>query len=218
MTTLADALQEWVDAGRPNAVISIVDNRTYVETAPAPGAAALTIEPRDGGWLVIEADNGKRPHLRLVDGPLEIVGDHPDASVTLSGLLVEGWVQVSGSLGRLRLLHSTLVPGRALSDDDGAPAGDEPSLVVDPGTAANPLNADLRVELAFSVTGALRIPDHAAGLWILDGIVDAVTLAPEAPRPPAIAAPNARPVHRILPARRPGSNGSPSSARPPSRS
>jgi hypothetical protein len=49
------------------------------------------------------------------------------------------------------------------------------------------------VELAFSVTGALRIPDHAAGLWIVDGIVDAVALAPDATRPPAIAGPDGAP-------------------------
>ncbi len=98
----------WRRAG-PNAIIRIRDNRTYAE--------AISIEPAAGGFLGIEAADGFRPHLRL-HGPLTITGNHPDASVTLGGLLVEGRVQIEGSLGRLRLLHTTLVPGVSIADPD----------------------------------------------------------------------------------------------------
>jgi len=102
---------------------------------------------------------------------LDIQGTHPHGAVTLSGLLVEGWVHVTGSLGRLRLLHTTLVPGRAL-DHDGLPKTTLPSLVAEAGTTGALKNTELRVEIAFSITGPLRLPVHATGLWLLDSLVD----------------------------------------------
>jgi hypothetical protein len=167
VTSLGDALAAWQAAGKPNTVVSIADSRTYEE--------AVSIEPADDRWLVIEAADRTRPHLRLT-APLEVTGDHPDASLTLSGLLVEGVVHVGGSLGRLRLLHTTLVPGGSLTDD-GLPATTEPSLSVEEGVPGTPLNERLAVELAFSITGPLRIPAHARGLTILDSIVDGVGTA-----------------------------------------
>ena len=164
VTTLNGALLQWQAAGKPNTIIVIADNRNYAEP--------VSVEPADGRWLVIEADDGARPHIKLT-GALEIVGDHPESAVTLSGLLIEGWVHVTGSLGHLRLIHSTLVPGRALTED-GLPATALPSLIVEPGPGADPLNTRLRVEIAFSITGPLRLPDHAKGLWVLDSIVDGV--------------------------------------------
>lgn len=162
------ALSQWQVAGKPDTIISILDNRTYEE--------AITIEPADHSWLVIEAADGRRPHL-LLTGLLEITGNHPTASITLSGLLIEGGVQVTGSLGNLRLLHSTLVPGLRLADT-GLPTTADASLDVAEGTAGNLLNTLLRVEIAFSITGALRIPAHADGLWVLDSIVDGVSNPP----------------------------------------
>jgi hypothetical protein len=164
VASLNAALLQWQAAGEPNTLIAIQDSRTYQE--------ALTIAPADGRWLVIEAVDEARPHL-LLTSPLDISGDHPESAVTLSGLLIEGWVHVSGSLGRLRLLHSTLVPGRSLTAD-GLPAAAEPSLVVEGGTADAPLNTRLRVEIVFSITGPLHIPAHADGLWVLDSIVEGV--------------------------------------------
>jgi hypothetical protein len=177
VTSVGAALAQWEAAGKPNAVISILDNRSYEE--------ALSIEPANGRrWLVIEAADGVRPHLRL-KGPLGITGDHPESSLTLSGLLIEGWVHVTGSLGRLRILHSTLVPGRGLTEE-GLPATGEPSLVVEGGTGDAPLNTRLRVDIAFSITGPLRIPGHARGLWVLDSILDGIGgTALSAPGPPA---------------------------------
>jgi len=81
-------------------------------------------------------------------------------------------LQVSGEMGRLRLLHTTLVPGRGL-DEEGEPRSMAPSLTV-AGTSASgaTINAGLRVEIAFSITGPLRLPEDAEGLWLLDSIVD----------------------------------------------
>jgi hypothetical protein len=181
-TSVGDAVDEWQNRGKPNAIIIILDNRTYVE--------ALTIEPADNRWLALEAADGVRPHLRLT-APVQITGNHPTAAVTLSGLLLEGGVHITGSLGRFRLLHSTLVPGRSIADPDpleppppAVPTA--PSLVADGGPAEALLNTQLRVEVAFSITGPLRIPEHAQGLWLLDSIVDGVDVpALAAPEPPA---------------------------------
>lgn len=179
-TTIGAALAQWAADGKPNAVVSILDSRTYAE--------ALSIEPSDdpdpeqSRFLVIEAADEVRPHLRLT-APLEIQGLHPRASVTLSGLLIEGSVEVSGELGRLRLLHTTLVPGLAL-DENGEPVGSEPSVEVNGGGFGVVLNEEMRVEIAFSITGPLRLPEHVLGLWLLDSIVDGVGA-------PAIAGPGA---------------------------
>jgi hypothetical protein len=181
VVSINDALNLWVAGGKQNTIISILDNRTYAE--------AIQIEPRDDRWLVIEAADGQRPHLQLT-GLLEVIGNHPTSSVTLSGLLIEGAVHVIGSLGRLRILHSTLVPGRRLSDATGFPTTAHPSITVDPGPSTSLLNKLLRVEIAFSITGPLRIPAHVNGLWVLDSIIDGVNNpAPSGPRVPAISGP-----------------------------
>ena len=165
----ADALAEWVTRGKPNTIIRIRDNRTY--------AGPLAVEPADGRFLAIEAADGFRPHLRL-DGPLAVTGNHPDASITLGGLLVEGRIEIAGSLGRLRLLHTTLVPGVSIAEPDPSlppppPAPAAPSIgaaATDPDGA--PLNTELRVELAFSITGPIRLPSDAEGLFALDSVID----------------------------------------------
>lgn len=149
---------------RPNAVITILDNRSYSEP--------LNIELADDSWLVIQAANGARPHVRPVGGAITVSGDHAESSLTLSGLLLEGGVEVTGEMGRLRLLHTTLVPGRGL-DESGLPIGILPSVVVaaTDGGGAN-INSDFILEAAFSITGPLRLPEHAQGMWLLDSIVD----------------------------------------------
>jgi hypothetical protein len=177
--SLADALSHWAapaPAGldRADAVITLLDSRTY--------ALPATIALRNEGFLVVEAANLERPLLQTPAGGLEVqvlppaIPGDPDrrGALTLSGVVVEGHLEVTGDLGRLRLLHSTLVPGRRLRED-GTPDSNAPSLVVGAGTPGAPLNAQLRVEIAFSVLGALRAPEHAAGIWLLDGIADALS-------------------------------------------
>jgi len=66
------------------------------------------------------------------------------------------------------------VPGRRLTED-GDPAAVGASLAVDAGPANAPINTQLRVEIAFSITGALEVPPDAQGVWLLDSIVDALS-------------------------------------------
>jgi hypothetical protein len=162
--TIGGALGAWAAAGKPHAIVTIADSRSYEE------AIAIALPP--AGTLVLEAADGERPHLRLT-GALTVSGDF-DGSVTLSGLLVEGSVRVRGDLGRLRILHTTLVPGQRLSDT-GAPATTDPSLLVDGSGATGAVtHTRLQTEVAYSILGPLRIPAHAKDLWITDSIIDGV--------------------------------------------
>lgn len=169
---LASALAQWQTDLRPNAIISILDSRNY----PLPSPIAL----RNDGWLAIEAGDGQRPLLQTPSTgtkidvlPPAIVGD-PDrnSSLTLSGVVVEGFLEVVGDLGQLRLLHSTLVPGRQL-DEDGKPKTSSASLIVD-GTSATGsiINTELKVEAAYCILGGLVVPQNCNGVWLLDSIVD----------------------------------------------
>lgn len=162
--SLNDAVTEWINQGRPNTVITIDDNRSYSLNSP--------LELADDSFLVIQANDGLRPHILPEGGELEIIGVHPGSELTLSGLLVEGAVHVTGEIQKLRLLHTTLVPGRAL-EEDGAPSTLLPSVTVDDTDAGgDTINAAFRLHVAFSITGPLRLPNHADSLVLLDSIVD----------------------------------------------
>ena len=171
---LATAKGQW----NPNddTVIRILDSRTY--------AANITFDPKAS--LTIEAADGVRPHLQ---GYVKIAGTNTGGSLTLSGLLIEGSVEAERTLNRIRILHSTLVPGRTLSDVHGGATTQDPSLVVKDATD----HKELRVELAFSISGPLRIPENVAGLWIMDSIVDGVFIDPvKKVRVPAITGVSSR--------------------------
>ncbi len=167
------ALDDWTAAGRPNAVITILDSRTY----PLPA----TITLRNEGWLFIQAANGERPLLQPAGPQAELeldvlapaVPGDPErsAALTLSGVVVEGCVKIIGGLGRLHLLHSTLIPGRRLQED-GEPETQNVSLQVTGALAGAPINARLRIECDFSITGPLRVPELTAGIWLRDSILD----------------------------------------------
>jgi hypothetical protein len=172
--SIAAAIAQWSSDGGPDAVISVEDNRTYTD------ALAIDVAPAAGALLAIEAADGFRPHLRL-DQPLVITGERDDFSITLSGLLVEGAIALEGSLRRLRFVHTTLVPGRAIAEPDpdlGAPPPPpptQPSLIVAAADANNaPHNTELAVELAFAIAGPLHVPAHAEAIRALDSIVDGV--------------------------------------------
>jgi len=90
----------------------------------------------------------------------------------LSGVVVEGFLRVIGDLGRLRLFHATLVPGRQL-DEEGEPKTSNPSIVVETTDGAGvQINTQLHVEAAYSIVGGMVVPETAAGIWLLDSIAD----------------------------------------------
>ena len=162
--TLDDAITEWASQGRPDCIISILDNRTYGLASP--------ITLANGNFLVIEGSNQRRPHVRVTGGELVISGDTPGAELMLSGLLFEGAVNVSGDIERLSLVHTTLVPGRGL-DEEGAPATTLPSVTVaSANVAGDEINTGFRLHAAFSIMGPVRVPRTAHSLHLLDCIVD----------------------------------------------
>ncbi len=164
-TTMAAALADWAGSGKDDGVLTITDSATYAED--------LSVSLRAGQSLVIQAADGQRPLLRLLDGasPLGELsvtgGDGNDAALTLSGLLVEGAIHVEAdSLERLNLAHCTLVPGRGLEADGTPRRPDLPSL------AADEPNADLRIQVRSSIVGPVRLPETMTELQIYDSIVD----------------------------------------------
>ena len=174
--SLAAALAHWSSApvGRPDAVVEIADSRAHV----LPPALELHNERR----LVIEAVDGERPLLVTddsTDDSFEIQVDVPAgaperrAELTLSGVVLEGWLHVTGDLGRLRLLHSTIVPGRRLRAD-GTADTDDVAVHALGRDGSTRINEQLEVEAAFAITGPFIAPAHAAGITLLDSIVDGV--------------------------------------------
>lgn len=170
-SSVTGALAQWQLDARPDAILSILDSRNY----QLPNSIVL----RNEGWLAIEAADGQRPLLQTsaigmsVDVlPPSSPGD-PDrnGSLTLSGVVVEGFLNIIGDLGQLRLLHSTLVPGRQL-DEDGKPVSSNPSVIVEALSGGTAINTELKVEAAYSIVGGLVVPDTATGIWVLDSIVD----------------------------------------------
>jgi hypothetical protein len=174
--SVVDALDEWAALGRPRAVVSILDNRSY----PLP--ATITLDA--GNDLVIEARSGRRPLLTTEAEGLVVDADgaEPRAALTLSGVVVEGFVHVVGDLGALRIIHATLVPGRSIAE--GVAPSTDPSIVIDAADASgDAINTQLELKLASSITGPVVCPEAARGIWVLDSIVDglgvaAITAAP----------------------------------------
>ncbi len=170
-TDLADALTDWEAVRRPDAIVSILDSRTY----ELPASIAL----RAGGQLTIEAANGQRP-LLVAAGGLEVAAGPAPAGLarptelTLSGVVLEGHLHTTGDVDRVRLIHSTLLPGRAF-DAGGGPASTGPSLIVEGAASTAPVNRRLRVEAAFSILGPLVVPAEAEGIWLRDSIVDGLS-------------------------------------------
>ena len=176
-TSVAGALADWEApsvGGRADAVITILDSRTY----DLPSAIRLPAR----GRIALEAANGQRPLLRAGgdDHVFEIQADagevnQPEgrAELTFSGVVVEGFLRVTGDVGRIRFLHSTLVPGR-LFRPDGTSEAARPSLRALRARGPRRINDELRVELAFSISGPLQVPDHADRVVLVDSIVDGV--------------------------------------------
>ena len=172
--TLADALSSWTawaaeDSKHTDAIITIIDNGTYQEQ--------LSIAMDNPLNLTIQADEGKCPTLRLINGSqdmADLIIDSGDpvagAKLTLNGLWIEGGISVEKESGlqKLSIIHCTLVPGRGLTADNKPRQPTAPSITVSPQS-----NDDLQVEIQYSITGPLDMPDEITGLTVQDSIVQA---------------------------------------------
>ena len=106
--TIEDAVIQWAQDGKPNAVIQIDDSRTYEKSLTIPMAATD---------LVIQAANRQRPTLI---GDVTVAGNQK-GRLALNGLLIAGSIAIADdSVRQLDVLHCTLVPGVTLTAD-GAP-------------------------------------------------------------------------------------------------
>lgn len=173
-TSIAAAIAAWEIAApeaRPNTIIRVLDSRSY--------ALPATITLANERWLAIEAADGERPHVMTDAAGLEIAVLAPEDSentdrqgaLRLSGLLVDGFVRVTGDLGGLELIDTTLVPGRGFAAA-GTPSSSDPSLIVAATDGAESINDQLELEITASITGPLFVPEHASSLRITDSIVD----------------------------------------------
>jgi len=184
--SVADALAAWVAGGRRPCVIEIEDSSSYQ-------LPAVTLD--DASWLTIEAANGERPHLVTAQAGWTVNVTVPAnvrdrrAILNLSGVVLEGSINLVGELARLRLWHSTLIPGRAIGED-GLPASRMPSIVAPAASG----HRQLRIEIAFSILGPIRAPADIDCITILDSIVDGLDVLANGTNAPfggaAITAPN----------------------------
>lgn len=155
-----DLAAELVAAGA-GGIVEIADSATY----PVP---ATTVDVAAGAAVEVRALDRHRP-LLVLGGDLVLDGDPSDAGtpteVTLNGLVISGGaLRIRGGVRVVRLLHCTLVPGKAL-DGDGAPATPGfVSLVVE--------SADARVEVDRCILGAVRAVDGAE-VSVRDSVLDA---------------------------------------------
>ena len=174
-TTLADAISSWAAVADKytKAIITIIDNETYQEQ--------LSITMNNPVELAIQADEENRPTLCLLDGSqsmanLTIASGDPaaKATLTLNGLLIEGGIKVENKSGlaKLNIIHCTLVPGRGLTADNKPRRPDSPSISVSPKS-----NGDLQIQIQYSITGPLDLPDEITGLTVQDSIVQAECLS-----------------------------------------
>lgn len=149
------ALGAWVAAGRPSAVITIHDSRTYEETP----AVTLPANTR----LELRAADGERPVL-LLGGDLAVSGGSGSA-FEINGLVIGGGRLVAGGrLDRLTLRHVTLVPGRGF-DALGQPT--------DPGATSLVLSSpELEAVLELSLLGPIEAADEVE-MTLSDCLIDA---------------------------------------------
>ena len=163
--TLSKALTEWANGnGKANAIITITDNCTYT-------VSGTTIKLGDDQCLVIQANKGNRPMLRIEDGNDKVTtlnvsgGNGSNTRLILNGLLIEGGINIVGkNLGQLKIVHCTLMPGWSFLDDGYPNKAFKPSV--------NVTNMNVKVEIDHSITGPLCLPAEIKGLSVMDSIID----------------------------------------------
>ena len=153
--TISGAVAGWNAAADPHVVIQIEDSRSYTEN--------ISIAAPPDGEIILQAMNQTRPTLI---GNIDVNASGGQGRFQVNGFCVAGRLSVHGSLGELKLMHSTLVPGLAL-DESGAPVSpDSASLEIDAS------NDRLQVIIGHCITGSLQIPYQVVSLDVRDSIID----------------------------------------------
>lgn len=163
--SIAAAYDDWDPVLHPRAVFTVADNATYDEN--------LSLTPVGGSHLILQAENLNRPTIRFRDegDPLSVLaisgGTGEKAALTINGLVLEGSIHIqNSSLGKLEIIHSTLVPGRAL-DEQGRPVQAEAASI-----EVAPESSELKISILSSITGSLRLPEFMGELTVRDSIID----------------------------------------------
>lgn len=151
--TIQDALDALGGAG----VVEITDNGRY------SGAVAIDVAANQS--IELRAVVGRRPTI-VLPSPLRVSGS-TGASAIINGVVIAGDGIVvppaANLLRRLRIVHSTIVPGRALATDGTPQQPGATSLEVE--------RPDVQIEIERSILGAIRV--HSGSTTRLtDSIVD----------------------------------------------
>lgn len=179
---IGDALQQWKTDHPCHAVIEIIDSGVYVEQ--------INVELDKEQSLQLQAANGKRPVIRLLDwhtsqpDALSIIGAKGSQFI-LDGLLITGRaVQINGpeqeteetvpqeDLCKVLIRHCTLVPGWTLDCKCPPCRQNEPSLEL--------INTRTDLKIDKSIIGSIGIisddiKTEPVRICISDSIVDAAS-------------------------------------------
>lgn len=157
VSTLSQALKEWETCysaweqrqessdsqlDKPRCTIHIVDNGFY--------EGDLVINLPENADLVIEATDGARP---VIHGTLTVNSEQGSAHLQLNGLLIDGKLDINGSLN-LEILHCALMP-------HGLEARHH---------RAN--TAPTRITIDHSITGPIHLRNVKSELLVTDSIID----------------------------------------------
>jgi hypothetical protein len=156
-TTIGAAVAAVLAGTADDCIVRIVDSRTYVEE--------LTLDLA-GKSLTIQAAQSERP---AIIGNVTLSSAAPTAKLTLDGLLVSGAIDVRATLAELRIVHSTLVPGRRLDEQGRALDAHLPSIFVDGSGGAN---GELEIAIERSIVGSIVAPSESGGITAVDSIID----------------------------------------------
>ena len=126
--------------------------------------AFLAIQAANGRAAAAD-DAGRRPQFDV--SPPAVAGDRDRrGALTLCGVRLEGPLHVMGDLGRLRLLHATLVPGRRLTDGRRSGRRPAPSIAVDAGARGRPDQHAAPGGDRVQHHRRLEVPENARGIWL----------------------------------------------------
>jgi len=161
--TLSEALDQWnhhVEGGDPPiGAIRVRDNASYLEDSD------LLVDVPAGGWLSIEAANGKRPHIRPPPGRHMSIKGEKGSKISLNGLMIEGCIEIIDS-PQVTIEHCTLVPAYGF-DDQGRPTDRDNASIRATDEKHHPT-----VTVRRSILGPVRMHAECGILEISDSIID----------------------------------------------